>query len=65
MVKISIELHRHNISDKGWEKINPDTIGEKGTREGKDKNTRQSIKKPSHRIWSLEKCSSQILSTEG
>ena len=28
------EQHRHDISDKAWEKIRPYTIGEKGTRGG-------------------------------
>ena len=35
------ELHRHDISDSAWEKIKPHTIGEKGTRGGNAKNTRQ------------------------
>ena len=29
------EQHRHDISDRAWEKIRPYTIGEKGTRGGK------------------------------
>ena len=37
------ELHRHDISDSAWEKIKPHTIGEKGTRGGNAKNTRQFI----------------------
>ena len=37
------EIHRHDISDSAWEKIKPHTIGEKGTRGGNAKNTRQFI----------------------
>ena len=37
------ELHRHDISDSAWEKIKPHTIGERGTRGGNAKNTRQFI----------------------
>ena len=37
------ELHRHDISNSAWEKIKPHTIGEKGTRGGNAKNTRQFI----------------------
>ena len=33
----------HDISDGTWEKIKPHTIGEKGTRGGNAKDTRQSI----------------------
>ncbi len=40
---MSLELHRHDISNNGWEKIKPHTIGEKGTRGGNAKNTRQFI----------------------
>ena len=40
---MSKEIHRHDISDKDWEKIKPHTIGEKGTRGGNAKNTRQFI----------------------
>ena len=35
------EQHRHDISDKAWEKIRPYTIGEKGTRGGNARDTRQ------------------------
>ena len=37
------EQHRHDISDKAWEKIRPYTIGEKGTRGGNARDTRQFI----------------------
>ena len=40
---MSSEIHRHDISDKGWEKIKAHTIGEKGRRGGNAKNTRQFI----------------------
>ncbi len=40
---MSLELHRHDISDNGWKKIKPHTIGEKGTRGGNAKKTRQFI----------------------
>ena len=36
-------MHRHDIRDSAWGKIKPPTIGEKGTRGGKSKNTRQFI----------------------
>ena len=29
-----MEQHRHDMSDRAWEKIRPYTIGEKGTRGG-------------------------------
>ena len=35
------EQHRHDISDKAWEKIRPYTIEEKGTRGGNARDTRQ------------------------
>ena len=35
------EQHRHDISDKAWEKIRPYTIGGKGTRGGNARDTRQ------------------------
>ena len=37
------EQHRHDMSDRAWEKIRPHTIGEKGTRGGNARNTRQFI----------------------
>lgn len=37
------EQHRHDISDRAWEKIRPYTIGEKGTRGGNARDTRQFI----------------------
>lgn len=37
------EQHRHEISDRAWEKIRPYTIGEKGTRGGNARDTRQFI----------------------
>ena len=37
------EQHRHDISDSAWEKIRPYTIGEKGTRGGNARDTRQFI----------------------
>ena len=37
------EQHRHDIADKAWEKIKPHTIGEKGTRGGNARDTRQFI----------------------
>ena len=37
------EQHRHDISDKAWEKIKPYTIGEKGMRGGNAHDTRQFI----------------------
>ncbi|EOS59325.1 hypothetical protein C814_01975, partial [Anaerotruncus sp. G3(2012)] len=37
------EQHRHDISDRAWEKIKPNTIGEKGTRGGNARDTRQFI----------------------
>ena len=37
------EQHRHDISDIAWEKIRPYTIGEKGTRGGNARDTRQFI----------------------
>lgn len=37
------EQHRHDISDRAWEKIRPHTIGEKGTRGGNARDTRQFI----------------------
>ena len=38
-----VEQHRHDISDRAWEKIRPYTIGEKGTRGGNARDTRQFI----------------------
>lgn len=35
------EQQRHDISDKAWERIRPYTIGEKGTRGGNARDTRQ------------------------
>ena len=35
------EQHRHDIGDSAWEKIRPYTIGEKGTRGGNARDTRQ------------------------
>ena len=40
---MSLEQQRHNISDGAWEKIKPHTIGEKGSRGGNAKDTRQFI----------------------
>ena len=40
---MSLEQQRHDISDGAWEKIKPHTIGEKGTRGGNAKDTRQFI----------------------
>ena len=37
------EQHRHNVSDRAWEKIRAYTIGEKGTRGGNARNPRQFI----------------------
>ena len=37
------EQHRHNIGDKAWEKSRPYIIGEKGTRGGNARDTRQFI----------------------
>ena len=37
------EQARHDITDKEWERIKPHTIGEKGTRGGNAKDTRQFI----------------------
>ena len=37
------EQHRHDIGDSAWEKIRPYTIGEKGTRGGNARDTRQFI----------------------
>lgn len=37
------EQQRHDISDKAWERIRPYTIGEKGTRGGNARDTRQFI----------------------
>ena len=37
------EQHRHDISDRAWEKIKPYTIGEAGTRGGNARDTRQFI----------------------
>ena len=37
------EQHRHDMSDSAWEKIRPHTIGEKGTRGGNARDTRQFI----------------------
>ena len=37
------EQHRHDISDKAWEKIRLYTIGERGTRGGNARDTRQFI----------------------
>lgn len=38
------EQQRHDISDKAWERIRPYTIGEKGTRGGNARDTRQFIR---------------------
>ena len=40
---MSLEQQRHDISDDAWEKIKPHTIGEKGSRGGNAKDTRQFI----------------------
>ena len=40
---MSLEQQRHDISNDAWEKIKPHTIGEKGTRGGNAKDTRQFI----------------------
>ena len=40
---MSLEQQRHDISNSAWEKIKPHTIGEKGTRGGNAKDTRQFI----------------------
>ena len=40
---MSLEKQRHDISDGAWKKIKPHTIGEKGTRGGNAKDTRQFI----------------------
>ena len=37
------EQQRHDISDSAWEKLKPYTIGEKGTRGGNARDTRQFI----------------------
>lgn len=37
------EIHQHDISDSAWEKIKLHTIGEKGTRGGNARDTRQFI----------------------
>ena len=37
------EQYRHDISDRAWEKLKPYTIGEKGTRGGNARDTRQFI----------------------
>ena len=37
------EQQRHDIGDRAWEKIRPYTIGEKGTRGGNARDTRQFI----------------------
>ena len=39
------EQHRHDISDRAWEKIRPYTIGEKGTRGGNARDTQIDVKK--------------------
>ncbi len=38
---MAMEQHRHNVSDRAQEKIRPYTIGEKGTRGGNARDTRQ------------------------
>ena len=40
---MAIEQHRHDISDRAWERIRPHSIDEKGTRGGNARNTRQFI----------------------
>ena len=40
---MAMEQHRHDISDRAWEKIGPYAIGEKGTRGGNARDTRQFI----------------------
>ena len=40
---MAMEQHRHDISDRAWEKIRPYTIGETGTQEGNVRDTRQFI----------------------
>ena len=40
---MAMEQHRHDMSDRAWEKIRPYTIGEKGTRGGNARDTRQFI----------------------
>ena len=40
---MTAEQQRHDINDKAWEKIRPHTIGEKGTRGGNARDTRQFI----------------------
>ena len=37
---MTAEQQRHDINDKAWEKIRPHTIGEKGTRGGNARDTR-------------------------
>jgi len=39
--KMAGEQHRHNISDQSWEKIRQYTVGEKGTRRGNARDSRQ------------------------
>ena len=67
------EQHRHDISDKAWEKIRPYTIGEKGTRGGNARDTRQyqrRILDSAYRsalaglagsVWELEECTPPFL----
>ena len=40
---MNVEMHRHDISDSAWKTIKPHTMGEKGTRGGNAKDTRQFI----------------------
>lgn len=64
------KLFRHDMNSRTWEKIKPYVIGERGTRGGNAKDTRQFIngvfwilrtgapwRDPSVGIRSLEKCS--------
>ena len=41
--KMNKEIHQHDISDSAWKKFKPHTIGEKGTRGGNVRYTRQFI----------------------
>ena len=47
---MAMEQHRHDMSDRAWEKIRPYTIGEKGTRGGNARDARQFINGV---FWSL------------
>ena len=68
------EQQRHDISDRAWEKIRPYIIGEKGTRGGNARDTRQFINGVfwilrtgapwpglAGNIWKPEECASPVL----